>query len=99
MTSSYRTHDKASMCGRIRNADKDNIYMEIADKDSEYLKAHCKEHFGIHFKINTLPYSIQHKALDYMKKFHLHRILIANEKYHDTKHQIEDYSADNYQFR
>lgn len=73
--------NRISISGRIKCMDKENIYVEISEQYVAYLKSHCKEHYDIHFQINNLPYKIQHKALDYVQKFELHSLLIANEKY------------------
>lgn len=78
------------MSGRIKYTDAENIYIEISDQDFLLLKNHCNEHYDINFKINNLPYKVQHKALDYVKMFDLHSLLIANKKYDEFDHSICD---------
>lgn len=84
LISSCRRRTKGSfspISGRIKNTDEENIYVEIAERDFTYLKRNCKAHYDINFQINDLPYRIQHTALDKVRTFKLHSLLIANKSY------------------
>lgn len=81
--------------GRIIGSDKDYIYLEVAEKDILWLKSHIdqKQLFDINFKINSLPYKIQHKALELAEKFDLHSILINNRRYNSYDELPEEFES------
>lgn len=94
-------YPKVVVSGRVKRFDDNFIYVDILEKDFFCLKTHCVDiFFDIYFKINNLPYKVQHKALEYVERYNLHPLLIANRKYdyHDASHDEFDQTTD-YKFR
>lgn len=66
----------------MKRCDKEYIYFDVFEKYLSIMLNYCNKHtFDISFKVNRMPYRIQHMALDYFQKHNLHSRLIANEKY------------------
>lgn len=75
-------YPKVVVSGRVKRFDDNFVYVEILAKDFFCLKTHCVDlFFDIYFKINNLPYKVQHKALEYVERYNLHSLLIDNRKY------------------
>ena len=95
-------YPEITISGKVIRCDKDFIYIEIfKDKDISTLEYHCKIiPFDMHFKVNALPYRIQHKTLDFFLRFNLHPLLIDNKIYNrGFNYSQSDHSLQSYNFK
>lgn len=91
LQSSAGSGPKIMASGRIRNCDKNSIYVEIIEDDFDFILKHCaKQYFDISFNINRVGYQLQHRALKYMEKHHLHSILINNKQYQYYEDDVDN---------
>lgn len=91
------TFHKSVILGSIKRDDERFIYIEICDNDFTTVQRLCETKlFDIHFKVNTLPYKIQLKALKLADSFRLHSLIIANPKFNCCQ---EDRVVDNTKFK
>lgn len=76
------TLHKSVISGRMKRYDNGFIYVEICAKHfPKMMQFREKDTFDIYFKVNTLPFEIQHKAVEYAETFALHSSIIANPAY------------------
>lgn len=97
-----KSGDNHTLRGHIRGSDKNSIFLEVDHRDHNYLKDNCTNtFFDICFKVNSLPYQVQHKALKYFEEFGLHSMLIVNEKFNNNSNFENSFNNDkiDYQFR
>lgn len=53
----------------------------------------------MNFKVNKLPYQIQHKTLDLVSQYDLHSLLIANKNYERSPNPSKSDQENLYKFR
>lgn len=81
--------------GRVKSCDKNFIYIQIGEEDIELTRNYCeKQYFDIIFNINRTSYQLQHRALNYVERHHLHPILINNERYNSYEDVDRDELVD-----
>lgn len=87
--------------GKVVRCDSEYIYVEIfREADVPILKIHCENTpFDMHFKVNRLPYQIQHKTLDLIYEYDLHSLLIANKHYELNPNPSKSDHEHLYEFR
>lgn len=92
---------KIIISGKVMKCDRDYIYVDIfKEKDVSTLKCNKGRPFDMRFKINRIPYQIQHKSLDLLLKLNLHPLLIANKRYDRTSHRSYiDNAGHSYDFK
>lgn len=81
------SHDK-EIWGQVLRVREKKVYIEIFQQSIKLVrKSWMNEYYDISFKLNRVPYQLQHFALDFMKKEQLFSRLMNNCAYNSNNIQ------------